>query len=82
MSCMPGKGVIISDMAYMDSIETVCEVCHGTRYSEEVLKYQYKGKNIDELKIYRGVRQFGFLKTLISSINSICWSRLDWDICI
>ena len=22
-----GKGVIISDMAYMDSIETVCEVC-------------------------------------------------------
>ncbi len=44
-----GKGVIISDMAYMDSIETVCEVCHGTRYSEEVLKYQYKGKNIAEV---------------------------------
>ena len=36
-------------MAYMDSIETVCEVCHGTRYSEEVLKYQYKGKNIAEV---------------------------------
>jgi excinuclease UvrABC ATPase subunit len=33
----------------MDSIETVCEVCHGTRYSEEVLKYQYKGKNIAEV---------------------------------
>ena len=31
----------------MDSIETVCEVCHGTRYSEEVL--QYKGKNIAEV---------------------------------
>ena len=44
-----GKGVIISDMAYMDSIETVCEVCHGTRYSEEVLHYQYKGKNIAEV---------------------------------
>ena len=44
-----GKGVIISEMAYMDSIETVCEVCHGTRYSEEVLKYQYKGKNIAEV---------------------------------
>ena len=36
-------------MAYMDSIETVCEVCHGTRYSEEVLHYQYKGKNIAEV---------------------------------
>ena len=33
----------------MDSIETVCEVCHGTRYSEEVLKYQYKEKNIAEV---------------------------------
>ena len=33
----------------MDSIETVCEVCHGTRYSEEVLKYLYKGKNIAEV---------------------------------
>ena len=44
-----GKGVIISEMAYMDSIETVCEVCHGTRYSEEVLKYQYKEKNIAEV---------------------------------
>ena len=33
----------------MDSIETVCEVCHGTRYSEEVLKYQYKRKNIAEV---------------------------------
>ena len=44
-----GKGVIISDMAYMDSIETVCEVCHGTRYSQEVLGYLYKGKNIAEV---------------------------------
>ena len=33
----------------MDSIETVCEVCHGTSSSEEVLKYQYKGKNIAEV---------------------------------
>lgn len=44
-----GKGVIVSDMAYMDSIETVCEVCGGTRYSSEVLGYLYKGKNIAEV---------------------------------
>lgn len=44
-----GKGVIVSDMAYMDAIETVCEVCHGTRYSSEVLGYLYKGKNIAEV---------------------------------
>jgi len=44
-----GKGVIISDMSFMDSIETVCDVCHGKRFSEEVLKYTYHGKNIAEV---------------------------------
>lgn len=44
-----GKGVIISDMAFMDSIEMVCDVCHGKRFSKEVLKYNYKGKNIAEV---------------------------------
>lgn len=44
-----GKGVIVSDMAYMDAIETVCEVCHGARYSDEVLGYRYRGKNIAEV---------------------------------
>ncbi len=44
-----GKGVVVSDMAFMESIETVCDVCHGTRYKEEVLQYKYKGKNIAEV---------------------------------
>ena len=44
-----GKGVIVSEMAYMDSIETVCEVCGGTRSSSEVLGYLYHGKNIAEV---------------------------------
>ncbi|MCD8008966.1 MAG: excinuclease ABC subunit UvrA, partial [Clostridiales bacterium] len=33
-----GKGVIVSDMAFMESIETVCEVCGGARDSEEALR--------------------------------------------
>jgi len=35
-----GKGVIVSEMAFMDSIETVCEACGGLRYAPEVLKYE------------------------------------------
>lgn len=34
-----GKGVIVSEMAFMDSIETTCEACGGLRYSPEALKY-------------------------------------------
>lgn len=44
-----GKGVIVADMAFMESIETVCDVCHGTRYADEVLQHKYKGKNIAEV---------------------------------
>ena len=44
-----GKGVIVSGMAFMDAIETVCEVCGGSRFSNEVLQYKYNGKNIAEV---------------------------------
>lgn len=44
-----GKGIIISEMSFMESIETVCDLCHGSRFSKEVLEYRYKGKNIAEV---------------------------------
>lgn len=44
-----GRGVIVSEMAFMNAIETECELCSGLRYSEAVLKYKYKGKNIAEV---------------------------------
>ena len=44
-----GSGVIVSGMAFMDAIETVCDVCHGKRFSKEVLAYEYKGKNIADV---------------------------------
>lgn len=44
-----GKGVIVSGMAFMDAIETTCEVCGGSRFSEEVLQYRYEGKHIAEV---------------------------------
>lgn len=44
-----GKGVIVSDMAFMDSIETVCEACGGLRYSPEALRYTVDGLTIAEV---------------------------------
>ena len=35
-----GKGVIVSEMAFMDNIETVCDACGGLRYSKEALQYK------------------------------------------
>ena len=44
-----GKGVIVSDMAFMDAIETTCEACGGLRYNNEVLSYKVNGMNIAEV---------------------------------
>ena len=44
-----GKGVIISDMAFMDAIETTCEACGGLRYSPKILSYKVQGMNIAEV---------------------------------
>lgn len=43
-----GKGVIVSEMAFMDSIETVCEACGGLRYSKEALGYTVVSENTHE----------------------------------
>lgn len=44
-----GKGVVISEMAFMDNIETTCEACGGLRYNQEALTYRLDGKNIAEV---------------------------------
>lgn len=44
-----GKGVIVTELAFMDPIVTECEACGGMRYNEEALACIYKGRNIVEL---------------------------------
>ncbi len=44
-----GRGVIVTELVFMDPVITVCEACEGTRYSEQALSYRYKGKNIVDI---------------------------------
>ena len=44
-----GKGVTITNMAFMDPVVQECELCHGKRYNETALSYKYQGKNIAEV---------------------------------
>lgn len=44
-----GKGVIVTELVFMDPVTTVCEACNGDRYSEEALSYKYRGRNIVEI---------------------------------
>lgn len=44
-----GLGVTYTDLAFMDTIVTVCEECNGNRYTNEVLGYKLRGKSIDDV---------------------------------
>lgn len=44
-----GRGVIITELVFMDPVTTVCEECEGKRYSKEALSHTYHGKDIMEV---------------------------------
>ncbi|MCC5465420.1 excinuclease ABC subunit UvrA [Pelosinus sp. Bkl1] len=44
-----GLGVIYTDLAFMDTVVNICEVCQGNRFIDEVLSYKLRGKSISEV---------------------------------
>jgi excinuclease UvrABC ATPase subunit len=44
-----GSGIERIELAFLDDVEMTCDLCHGSGYKPEVLKYYYKDKNIAEL---------------------------------
>ncbi len=44
-----GTGVITLDLAFMDEVAEVCDVCRGSGYRQDVLQYKFRGKNIHEV---------------------------------
>ncbi|ALX66953.1 ATP-binding cassette domain-containing protein [Microbacterium sp. XT11] len=44
-----GAGVIITELGFMDTIETPCEDCGGKRFQAAVLEYKLAGKDITEV---------------------------------
>ncbi len=44
-----GLGLIYTDLAMMAGVVTVCETCGGKRFTDEVLGYKLRGKDISEV---------------------------------
>jgi excinuclease UvrABC ATPase subunit len=44
-----GLGMIYTDLAFMAGVVSTCEVCEGRRFTDEVLGYQLRGRNIDDV---------------------------------
>ncbi|MGN1164551.1 MAG: ATP-binding cassette domain-containing protein [Candidatus Ornithospirochaeta sp.] len=41
-----GRGYVVTELVFMESVTTKCEHCGGLRYSSEALSHRYKGKTI------------------------------------
>jgi excinuclease UvrABC ATPase subunit len=44
-----GLGHIYTDLAFMAGVVSVCEVCEGRRFTDEVLSYRLRGRNISDV---------------------------------
>ncbi|NEE04481.1 ATP-binding cassette domain-containing protein [Phytoactinopolyspora halotolerans] len=44
-----GAGVIVTELGFMETVETPCEDCGGKRFGAEVLEYTLGGKDISEV---------------------------------
>lgn len=44
-----GAGVIVTELGFMDTVETPCEDCGGKRFQSAVLDYKLGGKDITEV---------------------------------
>lgn len=69
-----GKGVTITNMAFMDPVVQTCELCHGQRYSETALQYQYQGKNIAEvlqLSVKQAMKFFQAVPKLATPLTNL-----------
>ena len=44
-----GLGLIYTDLAFMAGVVSVCDTCEGRRFTDAVLEYRLRGKNISEV---------------------------------
>jgi excinuclease UvrABC ATPase subunit len=44
-----GLGMIYTELGFMATVASVCEVCEGRRFTDEVLEYRLRGRNIVEV---------------------------------
>lgn len=76
-----GKGVTITEMAFMNPVTQTCELCEGKRYSKEALQYKYHGKDIYEvlsLPIYEALDFFKDIPNIYKKLNYLEQVVLDY----
>lgn len=75
-----GRGVIITELSYMDPITTHCESCDGRRFKESVLAYRLRGKSIADVLEMSAEEAAGFFseRALSTRLGSLIDTGLGY----
>ncbi|MFD5157347.1 ATP-binding cassette domain-containing protein [Streptomyces hawaiiensis] len=57
-----GRGIIYTDLAFMDPVTTTCHDCEGRRFKEEVLRLTVKGSSIADVLEMTAEQALGFFE--------------------
>jgi excinuclease UvrABC ATPase subunit len=55
-----GRGVIYTDLAFMDPVTTTCHGCEGRRFKEEVLRLTVRGRSVADVLEMTAEQALGF----------------------
>ncbi len=75
-----GKGEIVTELAYMDPIVTVCEECGGKRFSDAALACRYRGKSILDVLSMTAAEAEAFFtdKKIKRGVRALCETGLGY----
>ncbi|HEU4521610.1 MAG TPA: excinuclease ABC subunit UvrA, partial [Thermoanaerobaculia bacterium] len=69
-----GAGTVTIDMQFLADIEVICEKCNGKRFNDQVLKVNYKGKNVDailKLTVDEAMKFFVDKRAVLRKLDSL-----------
>ncbi|HEX9163302.1 MAG TPA: excinuclease ABC subunit UvrA [Thermoanaerobaculia bacterium] len=69
-----GAGTVTIDMQFLADVEVICDKCEGKRFSDQVLKVAYKGKNVDailKMTVDEAMKFFVDKRPLVRKLDSL-----------
>ncbi|WP_161881877.1 ATP-binding cassette domain-containing protein [Deinococcus alpinitundrae] len=74
-----GLGVIYTDLAFMEGVTSVCELCGGKRFKAEVLEYRLRGQSIADVLEMTAEEALAFFKE--KKVRPVLQAMTDVGLC-
>ena len=75
-----GNGIIITQLGFMDAVQSTCEACGGLRFRPEVLEHQLGGRNIAQvltMSVAEGLAFFSATESKVAAATRILQRLVD-----